>query len=268
MAWVDGDVTVNGTRLHYYRRGEGPSLILAHGATDNGRCWTRVAEKLEGDFDIVAYDARNHGQSDIGDADAHDAGRDLIGVAEALGFERPAAIGHSMGAMALTQAMALRPDFFRAAVLEDPPWRMKLPLTDEGETPRVNPADWLENQNRSVEEVMQAGREQSPTWHEDEFHDWAEAKLQFRPDQSWLDRVRRHGLPPFEDLLQKTRSPVLLVCGTQERMAIVTPQTAADAQALCPTLEIAVFDAGHNVRREAFDDYVSTVSAFLHRYDP
>jgi hypothetical protein len=31
---------------------------------------------------------------------------------------------------------------------------------------------------------------------------------------------------------------------------------------------VAVFDAGHNVRREAFEAVVETVRAFLHRYDP
>jgi pimeloyl-ACP methyl ester carboxylesterase len=268
MGWVDGDVTLNGTRLHYYRRGDGPPLLLAHGATDNGRCWTRVAEKLEGDFDIIAYDARNHGKSEGGTVEASDAAHDLIGVAEALGLERPAAMGHSMGGMALTQALSLRPDLFRAAVLEDPPWRIKLPLTKPGETLRFNPMDWLQNQNRSVEELMQLGKEESPTWHEDEFRDWAEAKLQFRPNESWLDAIRRKGMPPWEEFLKEVGCPVLLACGTQEKMAIVTPETAADAQALCPILEVAVFDAGHNVRREAFDDYVTTVSEFLRRYDP
>jgi len=170
-----------------------------------------------------------------------------------------------MGAMALTEALALRPDLFRAAVLEDPPWRVKLPLSKPGETRSINPMDWLQNQHRSVEEVMQLGKEASPTWHEDEFRDWAEAKLQFRPDDSWIDAVRRGGMPPWEESVKAFGCPVLLACGTQEKMAIVTPETAADAHALYPTLEVAVFDAGHNIRREAFDDFVTTVSAFLLR---
>jgi pimeloyl-ACP methyl ester carboxylesterase len=262
MGWIDGDVTVDGTRLHYYRRGEGPPLVLAHGATDNGRCWTRVAEKLEPDYDIVAYDARNHGKSDSGTVDSGAAARDLVGVVEALGLERPAAMGHSMGGMAVVQALALRPDLFRAGVLEDPPWRMNV------EASRANRPEWLENRNRTVDEVMRLGQDANPTWHDDEFHDWAEAKLQFRPDESWLDAVRRRGMPPFEEQVLEFRCPVLLVCGTPDRLAIVTPETAADAQALCPTLEVAVFDAGHNVRREAFDEYVSAVQEFLHRHDP
>jgi pimeloyl-ACP methyl ester carboxylesterase len=265
MGWNDGDVTVNGTRLHYYRRGTGPPLILAHGATDNGRCWTRLAEALEGEFDIVAYDARNHGRSESSTFEPGHAADDLIGVAEALGFEQPAAMGHSMGAMALTQALARRPDLFRAAVLEDPPWRLKLP--EPGETPRVNPADWFQN-DRSVEEIARLGKEASPTWHDDEFPDWAEAKLQFRASDSWLDAIRRGGMPPWEEAVKEFACPVLLVCGTPEKMAIVTPETAADAQALYPALEVATFEAGHNVRREAFEEVVETVRAFLHRYDP
>ena len=264
MEWNDGDVTVNGTRLHYSRRGDGPPLILAHGATDNGRCWTRLAEALEGEFDIVAYDARNHGRSESSTFEPGHAADDLIGVAEALGLEQPAAMGHSMGAMALTQALALRPDLFRAAVLEDPPWRLKLP--EPGETPRINPADWFQN-DRSIEEIARLGKVASPTWHDDEFPDWAEGKLQFRPSDSWLEAIRRGGMPPWEAAVKEFACPVLLVCGTPEKMAIVTPETAADAQALSPALEVAAFDAGHNVRREAFEEVVETVRAFLHRYD-
>ena len=266
MGWSDGDViTVDGARLHYYRRGSGPPLILAHGATDNGRCWTRLAEALEGEFDIVAYDARNHGKSESSAFEPGHAGEDMIGVADALGFDRPAAMGHSMGAMALTQALALRPDLFRAAVLEDPPWRLTLP--EPGEAPRVNPADWS-NADRSVEEIARLGKVASPTWHDDEFPDWAEAKLQFRPSDSWIEAIRRGGMPPWEPAVKEFTCPVLLVCGTPEKMAIVTPETASDAQALYPALEVAAFDAGHNVRREAFEQVVETVREFLHRYDP
>ena len=45
-AWREGDVRIDDATIHYYRRGSGPPVVLAHGALDDGRCWTRVAEAL------------------------------------------------------------------------------------------------------------------------------------------------------------------------------------------------------------------------------
>ena len=45
--WSEDDVTTgDGIRLHYYRRGSGNTLLLAHGVSDDGMCWRRVATKL------------------------------------------------------------------------------------------------------------------------------------------------------------------------------------------------------------------------------
>src|SRR3954451_3929160 len=53
-AWQDGEVATNGITLHYTRTGgDKPPLVLAHGFSDDGLCWTPVAEALEADYDIV-----------------------------------------------------------------------------------------------------------------------------------------------------------------------------------------------------------------------
>ncbi|MFN2157062.1 MAG: alpha/beta fold hydrolase, partial [Anaerolineae bacterium] len=56
---------MNGVDLHYYRTGKegGPPLVLAHGFSDDGQCWYRLATDLEADFDVVMPDARGHGLS-------------------------------------------------------------------------------------------------------------------------------------------------------------------------------------------------------------
>ncbi len=93
--WTDGDITTaDGVRLHYYRRGSGPSLVLAHGATDNGMCWRRVADALADDFDVVAYDAPSHGRSDDGQPGS---GADVVAVVEALGLAPTLADGSLHG---------------------------------------------------------------------------------------------------------------------------------------------------------------------------
>jgi N-formylmaleamate deformylase len=62
--WQSGDVTANGIRLHYTRTGgDKPPLVLAHGVTDDGLCWTPVAAALAPDYDVIMVDARGHGRS-------------------------------------------------------------------------------------------------------------------------------------------------------------------------------------------------------------
>ena len=53
--WQSGDVTANGIKVHYTRTGgDKPPLVLNHGATDNGLCWTPVATALEAEYDVVS----------------------------------------------------------------------------------------------------------------------------------------------------------------------------------------------------------------------
>jgi len=65
-SWYDGTVEANGIRQHYWRTGDGsqPAIVLCHGVTDNGLCWTPVARALENDYDVIMVDARGHGLSD------------------------------------------------------------------------------------------------------------------------------------------------------------------------------------------------------------
>ena len=56
--WQSGDIAVNGLKLHYTRTGGAkPPVVLAHGFSDDGLCWTPVAEALEADYDVVMVDA-------------------------------------------------------------------------------------------------------------------------------------------------------------------------------------------------------------------
>jgi pimeloyl-ACP methyl ester carboxylesterase len=63
--WRSGFVEANGIRLHYTRTdGDKPPLVLAHGVTDAGPCWTAVAEALAAEYDAIMVDAHGHGYSD------------------------------------------------------------------------------------------------------------------------------------------------------------------------------------------------------------
>src|SRR5262245_43007356 len=122
--WHSADVQSNGIRIHYHRTGgDKPHLILAHGASDSGLCWTRVAKQLESDYDVIMPDARGHGLSDApteGYTNT-DHAQDLAGFIQALNLEQPAVAGHSMGAATTLRLIADYPDLASCAILEDPP---------------------------------------------------------------------------------------------------------------------------------------------------
>lgn len=108
--------------------GTGPPALLHHANGFCGALWGPVAERLRGDFRVIAIDARGHGDSSRPDgagAFAWDVlASDLTGVAEALlkelAVERFAlGLGHSFGGT-LTLAAASRGDLFQQIVLVDP----------------------------------------------------------------------------------------------------------------------------------------------------
>ena len=122
--WQSGDIMVNGLLLHYTRTGGArPPAVLAHGFSDDGLCWTPVAEALAPDYDVVMVDARGHGRSAAPEQGygSADHANDLAGVIQALGLKRPAVLGHSMGAASTLVLAGMYPDLPRAILLEDPP---------------------------------------------------------------------------------------------------------------------------------------------------
>ena len=222
-----------------------------------------MAHQLEGDHELIAYDARGHGRSsDVTDA-ARPAGDDVLAVVEALGLERPVAMGHSMGAGAVADAASRPGTPLRAAILEDPGWR-GTPVEQKPSAGRTRSlTGWVKGlQEKTLDEVIELGRATMPTWHPDELPAWAESKLQFRPaDPAVAGEAPKPR--PWQEMAAAITIPTLLVCGDPAK-ALVDEAGADEAARLCPTLEVVRFpEAGHNIRREAFDGFVEAVRRFL-----
>jgi pimeloyl-ACP methyl ester carboxylesterase len=91
-----GFVNVNGGRLAYDRIGSGPAVVLLHAGVANRHMWDAQVEALAPDHTVITCDARGYGGS------APASGpfwpyEDLRGLLDALGIERAALIGCSMG---------------------------------------------------------------------------------------------------------------------------------------------------------------------------
>jgi N-formylmaleamate deformylase len=269
--WLAGDIHANGIKIHYYRTGGyKPPVVLFHGATDNGLCWTPVARALEIDYDVIMPDSRWHGQSD-GPADGNQPDsqvQDLAGFVQALGLEKPLLMGHSMGANTALQAGWRYPDLARAIILEDPPLREAVERENPGQaTPFIERMrqSILEYQTMTREALIEMIHKQAPAWPEDELGPWADSKLQV--NLNFFEMMKNRPMPAAAwEGLAKITCPVLLITADPEKGAIITPEVAQKAALVLPSLRVVrIPGAGHNIRREAFGPYMSVVKDFLHR---
>jgi pimeloyl-ACP methyl ester carboxylesterase len=111
---------VNGTRVHAYVEGEGPVVILIHGASGNLRDFTfDLVGRLSGRYRVIAFDRPAHGLTDPlpGRAASPQQQAVLLAAAAAqLGVRRAVIVGHSYGG-AVAMAWALeRPGRVAAVV--------------------------------------------------------------------------------------------------------------------------------------------------------
>jgi pimeloyl-ACP methyl ester carboxylesterase len=124
--WPQGTVhPTDEVSLRYFRSGgDKPPLVLVHGFTDSALYFERLADLLAESWDVIAYDARGHGQSSRITDRFDDTLRadDLQFVINELSLDRPALLGHSMGAATIALAATRNPELSRGIVLEDPAW--------------------------------------------------------------------------------------------------------------------------------------------------
>jgi N-formylmaleamate deformylase len=264
--WQSAFVDTNGIHLHYSRTGGAkPPVVLAHGVTDDGLCWSPVAAVLAPNYDVIMVDARGHGLSDAplegyGPIEQAD---DLAGLIIALELNVPIVFGHSMGAMTTLTLAARYPELLRAIALEDPP-----PWWDPT-FERPNNPDWQARmrawitmlQQQSRQAIINTQRTETPHWSEAELEPWADSKLHF--SLNFFNDLSDPALD-WTALLRQVICPALLITGDVDTGALVTPAAALALKAYMPQVQIAhIAGAGHSIRRDQFAPYLQVVQSFL-----
>ena len=111
-------------RIHVMEFGDGPPVLLMHGAGSGGAVWHRQIAALATDHRVIVPDVPMFGMSEIPDrahAPRTQIGDVILGVMDTLGIDVADIAGHSMGALGSLGAMTREPERFNSAVLMSSP---------------------------------------------------------------------------------------------------------------------------------------------------
>ncbi|MEX2406162.1 MAG: alpha/beta hydrolase, partial [Actinomycetota bacterium] len=116
---VEGYVPVEGGRLWYERAGEGFPVVLIHPGLWDSRIWDGQFGDFALQHDVIRYDLRGYGRSDLPYGPYSDL-RDLVRLLEELEVPRCALVGCATGAqLAIDFALAF-PEVAEAIVAVSP----------------------------------------------------------------------------------------------------------------------------------------------------
>jgi pimeloyl-ACP methyl ester carboxylesterase len=260
----------NGLKINYYRTGgDKPAVVLLHGLSDYGLCWTRLPLFLEPSYDVVMVDLRGHGMSEKPENGyrAEDMADDVYWVIRTLSLSQPVVIGHSMGASVAAVFARHNPKQVSGVVLEDPPWQI-IDGSDKNTTDRLTQEDFIARmqylKSKSLEEIIAIGLAENPSWDETEFKQWAKGKQMVSLHAAnWLTTQQT----PWQEIVSALKVPGLLITSDIERGAIVTPQVGnLVSQSWKAGEVVSLPGAGHNIHREQYYKFRDVVKLFLRRY--
>jgi pimeloyl-ACP methyl ester carboxylesterase len=144
-------VDVEGGRLEADVLGDGPSVVLLHPGLWDRRTWDDQLETFSADHRVVRYDLRGYGRStrpQPGRPYSHV--EDLVAVLDALGIDRAALVGCSMGGRIALDATLEHPGRVGALVLAAPAVSGFTEGTADEEA-------WEEDRRADVDAAIEAG---------------------------------------------------------------------------------------------------------------
>ena len=284
--WSDGFVYDNGARIHYYHAVPAPGkpvIVMVHGVTDIGLCWTTLTWKLQGAYDIYMLDSRGHGLSDpfTSSDDGETLIKDVVGFVKAMNINKPILIGHSMGAATVMRVGAEYPDLAKAVIMLDP----GLPLKNTGERPPMSntppkapqrdanasgrisinmfgdPEMLVKQNNYSFDDLVELGRRQNPKWDIVDIKYWALSKKQYHGSYAQETRQAMNGAMRTETALARITVPSLVL-----KADAPTERRKANEEAVkeLPRVKLVHMDgAAHNLHHDQLENTVKEINEFL-----
>ena len=240
------------------RFGRGTRLVLAHGFTQNARCWGHIADDLGADHEIVAADLPGHGASppEHDEADLWQAGS-LLAAAGGRGVY----VGYSMGGRVALHTALQHPEVVAALVLigatagiDSPDERADRRAADAALAHTLL-ADGLDSfLDRWLANPLFAGLTRAAQCRA--------ARLTNRPDglAASLRSCGTGGQEPLWDRLAEITVPVLVIAGDDDTKFTTLGQRLVS---LLPDAQLRTAPATHAVHLECPTTTAGHVRAFL-----
>jgi pimeloyl-ACP methyl ester carboxylesterase len=257
--WTSAVCPANGVDIHYLRTGGAkPSIVLLHGLTGSGACWSPLARALETEFDVVMPDARGHGQSS---KPAHgyrydDHARDVVGLIQGLGLAAPVLLGHSMGGLTAAVVASQGAVPVRAVILADPTF-----LSPERQREVYN-SDAAEQHRRLLSLDHADALAQARLRHPQRTPEMVELVTEARmntPVQAFEFLTPPN--PDYRRLVSAIHAPILLIIADH---GVVSPEAADELRHLNPRLRVEqIHDAGHGLPYDQPERFAAVVASFL-----
>lgn len=257
--WTSAVCEANDINIHYLRTGGAkPPVVLLHGLSGNGACWTPVARALESEFDVVMPDARGHGKSSIPPTgySYQDHADDVIGLIQGLGLDAPVLLGHSMGGMTAALVASHMGTAFRGVVLADPTFLSPAYQRE------VYESDVVEQHRRFLgverEEALAQARVRHTHRSPEIVELVTEARMQ-TPLPAFDVLIPPN--PDYHRLVRAIEVPILLIIAER---GVVSLETAQELQHLNPRLRIEqIQNAGHGLQYDQPERFAVVVRDFL-----
>jgi 2-hydroxy-6-oxonona-2,4-dienedioate hydrolase len=118
---LEQTIQIDGVLTRYLSAGTGPPLVLLHGAGDNARDWSRVLPMLGRSHQVLAPDLPGYSPGGVPVADYSPArlARFVARFMDAVGLDRAAVAGNSLGGLAALQLALSQPERVTALCLVD-----------------------------------------------------------------------------------------------------------------------------------------------------
>ena len=271
---ADRSILVNGLNFHYLEWGDSanPTVLMLHGALQQGHSWDFISLALSGEFHILALDQRGHGDSDRapeGDYSVEAQQADIDGLVEALGLDRFILIGHSMGGRNAYVWASRHPKALKALVIVDTGPEIQLRGQDRIRQFRELPdeLDSFEEFAQRVQEYTGRSREQTLGALKYSIRQRTDGKWTWKYDKLMRAPGRRDsGWTPEQlwECIGLIDCPTLVVRGSQSDLFL--EETMNRMQQVIPDcVTVTIPRAGHLVQGDNPVDFLVAVRDLLQR---
>jgi pimeloyl-ACP methyl ester carboxylesterase len=266
---------VSGVRLHYFRAGHGPYLILLHGYAETSLMWKPIMPALGERFTVIAPDLPGIGDSAIPSSglDMKSAAALIHGLARSLGIESAEVVGHDIGLMVAYAYAAQFPKEVKKLVLMD----AFLPGVGDWTSIYNNPDLWHFRFHGSTPEALVQGRER--IYFDYYWNDFAADKTRSIPEEDRKAYAAAYARPgrmragwayftafpqtarDFAQLSQTKLTMPVLVIGGEKSLGVPLGE---ETKLVADTVTVVIIkNAGHWILEENQKETTAALQKFL-----